>query len=335
MTSRPEDENGVVPRLTATQLIEAIPELAGDTVSIEVENFRQLPGASLSFEDLLDLAAVIDKRVADGASGNVVVQGTDTIEETAYLLDLVHHGGTPVVVTGAMRNPSMAGPDGPANLLAAIRVAASPHSRELGCLVVFDSEIHAARYVSKVHSGSTAAFASPNVGPMGHVVENDVRILTRPTNRLTLAHARSNRSARVALVTMTFGDDGELLRGIGHRFDGLVVAAFGAGHVPAGVVPVLAELAARIPVVLASRTGAGSVLSSTYGFAGSERDLRDRGLISAGFLHPLKARVLLHLLLTNGAVASEVAATFARAGGTANPRRTGSESSEQESDARP
>jgi len=333
MTSQPDSYQGVAPSLAASELVEAIPELAHAAVSIDVEDFRQLPGASLGIEDLLDLASAIDKRVADGSSGSVVVQGTDTIEETAYLLDLVHHGDTPIVVTGAMRNPTMAGADGPANLLAAVRVAASPQARGLGCVVVFDNATHAARYVRKMHTGSTAAFASPNVGPIGHVVEEKVRILTRPTRRLTLPPARSERSTRVALVTMTLGDDGELLAGIQDRFDGLVVAAFGAGHVPARVVPTLTELAARIPVVLASRTGAGSILSSTYGFPGSERDLLDRGLISAGFLDPLKVRVLLHLLLSAGATRSQIASTVAQAGGFDPPEAATSQSSEQEFDA--
>jgi L-asparaginase len=221
----------------------------------------------------------------------------------------------PVVVTGAMRNPTMAGADGPANILAAIRVAASPCARSLGCLVVVNDQVHAARWVQKAHTGSPAAFVSPDHGPLGHVIEGRVRIPVRIRRSPALGFA-PRRTARVGLATIALGDDGTLIEALAEHVDGLVVAAFGAGHVPAAVAPVLGKLAGRIPVVLASRTGAGPVHRVTYGFPGSERDLLARGLISAGCLDPLKARIMLHLLIAAGTDDAGIRKAFAAADGS-------------------
>ncbi|HEX4259367.1 MAG TPA: asparaginase [Streptosporangiaceae bacterium] len=316
---------GVAPRLTAADLLASVPGLEQTGAELVTHDFRQVPSSSLTIDDILDLAAAVRDQTGPGGTGVdgvVVSQGTDTTEETSFLLDLVYGGDAPVVFTGAMRNPTLAGADGPANLLAAVTVAAAPQARGLGALVVLGDEIHAARFVRKAHTTSVAAFISPPAGPLGFVAEGRAVLLTRPAHRPALPAlrnlpARTNRPTRgvqTGLVTMVLGDDGALLEAAAGRFDGLVVAGYGAGHVPAAVVGQLDALARRIPVVLASRTGAGMVLARTYGYPGSERDLRDRGLIGAGFLDPLKARLLLHLLLAAGATREEIAAGFATVG---------------------
>lgn len=314
------DTGGVAPALSAAQLITAVPGLAGTGITIDVEDFRRKPGASLTFDDITELADTIAAVLAAGdTDGIVAIQGTDTIEETAYLLDLLHPGPQPLVLTGAMRNPTLAGADGPANLLAAIQTAASPDTGGQGCLVVLADEIHAARRVRKTHTTSGATFQSPNGGPLGVVLEGRPQLHNRITHRTIVPASPRLTGKRIGLTTITLDDDGTLIKSAAEHLDGLVVAAFGVGHVPATLVPLLATTADRIPVVLASRTGAGSTLRTTYAFPGSEHDLLNHGLIGAGFLDPLKARILLHALLTADADRTSIAAAFDAAGGRTHP----------------
>jgi L-asparaginase len=301
-----QDGARVTPTLTAENLVDAVPGLAETGITVEVRDFRQLPGASLAYTDLLDLLSEIDSLDVDGV---VITQGTDTIEETSFFLDLLHTSPVPIVVTGAMRNASMAGPDGPANLLAAVRVAASTNAQGLGCVVVFAEQIHAARWVRKTHSTSPTAFAS-FPGPIGYVAEDRVTFWTGPAPHPMTPTDRIDPGVRTAIATLALGDDGAVIEAIGSQVHGLVVAAYGAGHAPAACVTTLAGLARRMPVVLASRTGTGPVLKHTYGFPGSESDLLAQGLLSAGDLDPVKARILLQVLLMTGAGPDEISRRF-------------------------
>lgn len=302
--------SGVVPRLDAGMLVDAVPEL-GNVARVTAHSFRQLPGAHLRFADLEALAGAIEAAQAAGADGVVVTQGTDTIEETAFALDRLLAPALPVVVTGAMRNASVAGADGPGNLLAAVRVAASPLARGSGCLVVMNDRIHAARFVRKLHTHGPDAFASPQLGPIGWVAEDRVRIAAQLPPWPALARQSQPEDSRVALVTLGFDDDGSMLRCAGDQgCSGVVVAALGGGHCSPAAADAIGALARHCDVVLASRSGAGEVLQTTYGFTGSEIDLLGRGAVAAGWLDALKARVLLSLLHRHGVRGPEAARAF-------------------------
>lgn len=303
---------GVTPRLSARALVRAVPAL-GRVARIRTVDFRRMPGAHLKDDDLVALAQAILK----GKTPAVVSQGTDTIEETAFALDLLVGASLPVVVTGAMRHPGLAGADGPANLLAAATVAASAEAEGLGTLVVMGDRIHAAALVRKTNSAAPDAFTSPNAGPIGFVAEGDVRILLHPVAGASLPlPVKTGDTRPVVVIAAHQSDDGEMLRAAyGRELGGVVIAAMGGGHLSPKASDAAEALARRVPVVLASRTGAGPVLARTYGFKGSEMDLAGRGLIRAGWLDPAKARLLLTLARRAGLDRRKTRAAFATYGG--------------------
>ena len=302
--------SGVVPALTAEDLVSAVPGLA-KVARVTAASFRLVPGAHLSVGDVVALAGEVNRQLEAGAQGIVVTQGTDTLEEVAFGLDLLLAGDSPVVVTGAMRNPTLPGADGPANLLASVQVAASQVARGLGVLVVLNDEIHAARFLQKTHTASPAAFRSPVAGPVGWVAEGTPRVVSKPPLRHHVAVPPDAPDRPVALLTAALGDDGRLLGAVESLgYEGAVVEAFGGGHLPGIWVDGLIHLADAMPVVFTSRTGRGEILRGTYGFPGSETDLRARGLIGAGYLDGPKARILLSLLLRSGASREEIVRAF-------------------------
>jgi L-asparaginase len=303
-----ETGDGVAPSLSAADLLREVPGL--DRVArVDAVGFRRLPGAHLDLNDVIALAARIERERMSGA-GVVVTQGTDTLEEVAYALDLLLSPQRPVVVTGAMRNPSVLSADGPANLSAAVRVAASPAAVGTGVLVVMDDEIHSARLVQKSHSSGLGAFSS-FPGPIGWLCEDRVRIVLRPVAHQRLVVPADRDPVPVALLTGALGDDGRLLDGLADAgFAGVVIEALGGGHLPAPMAERLEALAMAMPVVFSTRVGSGEVLRQTYDFPGSEIDLIRRGLIPAGALDGPKARVLLSLSLLAGLDRDEIRRRF-------------------------
>ncbi len=296
ITMVPDAGGGIAPKLGAAELIASVPALA-DIAEIEAESPLRVASPSLTIADLIEVARRIETAFADGADGAVVIQGTDTIEESAFILDLLVAADRPVVVTGAMRGADTPGADGPANLLAAVRVAAAPEARGLGTLVVLNYAIHAARFVQKSHTALPSAFLSPLAGPLGAVIEGRPRIYLRVARNPCLP-AAGGAPEPVGLVKAAMGDETHLFRVLAESgCSGFVIEGMGAGHVYADAAPILGALAARFPVVLASRVMTGPVFTGTYGYAGAEIDLIGRGLIPAGYLSGLKARLLLSLVL--------------------------------------
>nr|WP_298104218.1 asparaginase [uncultured Shinella sp.] len=290
--------SGVVPTLTAADLISAIPALS-DIADIEAENFANVPSTEITLSLLLNLAATIRKLEIEKYSGVVITQGTDTIEETAYVLNLLLDCDFPVVVTGAMRNPTLPGADGPANLAAAVACATSIHCRNQGVLVVSDDTIHAADWVQKRDTSSTSAFWSPS--PLGWISEGIPAIRARVPRRPAITLPEAGQPPFVPIIRPALWDDDRLLNAaLAQGASGIILDLSGGGHVASGLVPSIAEAAGRLPVVFASRTRGGRVLSATYGQKGAEIDLINRGCIPAVDLDALKARLLLLLLLLAG-----------------------------------
>jgi L-asparaginase len=289
--------------LAPTRLIDALlADLPIDRsqTSLETYDLALGPSASLNFDDVMRVVSQITRSVADGCTGAVVVQGTDTIEEVAFALELLLSVDVPVVVTGAMRSAAQLGADGPANLMSAIRVVTSVDNR-YGVLVVLNDEVHAARRVRKGHTTSPAAFTSGEAGLVGRIHEERFIALAGALPRLPRFAVTTQDWPRVALLKIGFGDDGALLDLIqAPQFQGCVLEAMGGGHVPAVMLDGIARIAAQMPVILCSRTGEGRVCSNTYDYEGSEQDLLRRGVVLGGALPALKARITLILAIADG-----------------------------------
>lgn len=300
--------DGVAPALDGDALVAAVPGL-GALPGLTVRSLLNRSSSSLSTAEALHIARSACEAAA-GGRGVVVTHGTDTLEEVAYLCDLIYDGEEPIVFTGAMRAASAPSADGPANLLDAAVAAAAAETRGLGVLVVFAGELHAGRGVRKADSTALAAFSSPKLGALGRIEEGRLR-LDRTVVRapaLPVAHL----DARVPILPAALGEDGMLVdcaieAGVG----GIVAVALGAGHLPPPFLDALRRADERVPVVATVRPKRGAILRGTYAFAGSERDLREGRIIAAGGLSSAAARIKLLACLGAGYDRAAIAACFA------------------------
>jgi L-asparaginase len=303
---------GNVPTLDGAAILARTPGL--DDIADVVPIDRGLtPASHFTFRDVLTLGGVVGDALADdGVDGVVVVQGTDTIEETAFAWDLVLSSPKPVVVTGAMRASHEEGYEGPDNLRRAVAAAASPALRGAGVVVGLAGTLEAADDVTKMHTVALTTFQSPNAGPLGRVTE---------AGEITMERARGPRrrlarvpldGARVEIVQAGMGSDGALLdAAVDTGAEGLVVAATGAGNTAPGLLAAAERaMAGGVTVVLASRCPAGAV-STAYAFPGGGATWVRRGAIVAGTLCAIKARVALALALGGDLGPADVAALLA------------------------
>lgn len=300
---------GATPELDAQALIEAVPGLCGYE-GLEGETLINLPSAHLTLGDQLRICRAARDAARRGL-GVVVTHGTDTLEETAMLCDILSDADTPIVFTGAIRPASAPGADGPANLVDAVAVAASDQAVGLGALVVFGGEIHHARVVRKTDTTSLTAFSSPQMGPLGRVTEGHPTIWSQIPRNPTLDP--TNLEQRVFIIPTAAGDDGSLARAaLQTDPDGAVIGTLGAGHMTPELLELWADAAERIPVVAYCRPERGVILNSTYGYRGSEMDLRLTNLIPAGFLSPQAARMKLLACLACGLSIPEIRWAFSQ-----------------------
>jgi L-asparaginase len=284
---------GNVPRLSGADLVATVPGLDAIAEIVAIDLART-PASHFALDALLEIGRVIDEQQSKpDIDGVVVVQGTDSMEETAFLWDLVLERDAPVVVTGAMRAASDPGYDGPANLRDAVVAASSAALGGTGVLVTMAGELHPADDVVKTHTSSLTTFRSPNAGPIGTVGGDGVRLLRRRAGR---RHVRPVAAAPVRLVTAVVGDDGALVEAAAAGgAAGIVVAATGAGNTSAEMLAA-GETAMRngVTVALASRCIGGRA-APAYAFRGGGATWLRAGALLVGTLTGPKARIALAL----------------------------------------
>ncbi|TFE03105.1 asparaginase [Jeotgalibacillus salarius] len=307
--SMSEDESGSVKPEGENPLMRHTPNL-NDYADFFVEAPFTLPSPHITPDHMLELKKIIEKYYLEkGIHGAVITHGTDTLEETAYFLDLTLRLSIPIVVTGAMRSSNEIGADGLYNLISAVRVATSDEAFGKGVLVALNDEIHTAVNVTKTHASNVSTFQSPQYGPIGIVTKNAV--LFHHTPKLDLKYSISELSKNVAIIKAYAGMDSRLFSALADlNFDGVIIEALGQGNLPPGTVSGIQDLIEKnIPVVLVSRCFNG-IAQDVYGYEGGGRQLKKMGVIFSNGLNGQKARLKLMIGLAQSDDPEYIAAMF-------------------------
>lgn len=289
-------EEGASPSKSGADLVDAVPELA-DHATIEVHEVCQRPSFDMDVETIERIGHGANDAARDGADGIVVTHGTDTMEESAYYLDLTLQLDVPVVFTGAQRRPDEVSPDGPANILTAVRMATHERVRRHGAVyVAFDETLHAARDVTKLHTSNLDTFTSFEKGPVATATREGVRIYRQPVS-YSDGFEVSSPSAEVRMVHSAVGIDGRLIEAcVEDDVDGIVLEGTGLGNATTAVGDAVERaIDAGVPVVVTSRCPAGAT-APVYGSGGGQT-LADYGAIHGDDLPAHKARLKLMLAL--------------------------------------
>ncbi|PID29343.1 MAG: L-asparaginase [Candidatus Cloacimonadota bacterium] len=288
---------GAVPALTGSDLIELVPGLK-NLATLEVSEYCNIPSPFMTPEKMFELAKYIEAKIID-YDGVVVTHGTDTVEETSYLVDLIVNTKKPIVFTAAMRSNDEVGLDGPRNLLDAVRVASSEYSGGRGVMLVISSKIFSVREVYKTSTGFANAFGAPNYGFLGMVDADEAIFYRRPEIREN--YDADNLEKNVDAIKVTTGDDRKFIDcAILSGAKGLVIEAFGRGNVPPVIQDAIYDaIKEGIVVVITSRVPNGRV-KGVYGYPGGGKSLEKIGAIMGGDLNSEKARLKLMVLMGMG-----------------------------------
>lgn len=311
----PGESGGVKPTLEAEDLIAAVPGLE-KIAQIQATSIQNLASPSLRFEDLFKALDFAREAVDGGAAGVVLTHGTDTLEESAYFLDLFWDRPEPIVLTGAMRSSKMLSADGPANILAATIAASEPKLRDYGVLVVLDDEVHLAKHVTKAHANALWTFSSREWGPVARIFEQRVRVAMAPAHRDPALSRPDDVDMEIPLLEAGLESNRKYLDAVIEAgVNGVVVAGSGVGHIPVPVADACEDaVRAGVPVVIATRQGSGTTGTCSYDYPGSEMDAIRRGVTMAGFLSPRKARILLWALTALRYTADQIRDEFEQRG---------------------